>query len=80
MNGLTMGSLFDGIGGFPLAAIRHGITPLWASEIVAVGTWKFGGHPLRGVHYGWSRYSGNCVSGLVTCASVLKIFFVVFAE
>ena len=33
MNGLTMGSLFDGIGGFPLAAIRSGITPVWASEI-----------------------------------------------
>ena len=30
-----MGSLFDGIGGFPLAAIRHGITPMWASEIEA---------------------------------------------
>ncbi len=30
---LTMGSLFDGIGGFPLAAIRNGIIPLWASEI-----------------------------------------------
>ena len=30
---LTLGSLFDGIGGFPLAAIRQGITPLWASEI-----------------------------------------------
>lgn len=33
MNGLTMGSLFDGIGGFPLAAERYGIKPLWASEI-----------------------------------------------
>lgn len=32
---LTMGSLFDGIGGFPLAAIRCGIEPLWASEIEA---------------------------------------------
>ena len=30
-----MGSLFDGIGGFPLAAIRYGITPVWASEIEA---------------------------------------------
>lgn len=30
-----MGSLFDGIGGFPLAAVRNGITPLWASEIEA---------------------------------------------
>ena len=29
----TCGSLFDGIGGFPLAGSRHGITPVWASEI-----------------------------------------------
>ena len=33
MNTLTMGSLFDGIGGFPLASIQAGITPIWASEI-----------------------------------------------
>lgn len=33
MNGLTLGSLFDGIGGFPLAAQRCGIRALWASEI-----------------------------------------------
>jgi len=32
---LTLGSLFDGIGGFPLAASMHGITPVWASEIEA---------------------------------------------
>jgi len=31
----TMGSLFDGIGGFPLTALRSGIKPLWASEIEA---------------------------------------------
>ena len=31
----TMGSLFDGIGGFPLAAVHCGIVPLWASEIEA---------------------------------------------
>ena len=30
---LTMGSLFDGIGGFPLAAVHNGIIPAWASEI-----------------------------------------------
>jgi DNA (cytosine-5)-methyltransferase 1 len=30
---LTLGSLFDGIGGFPLAGIYNGITPIWASEI-----------------------------------------------
>lgn len=29
----TMGSLFDGIGGFPLAAERYGIRTVWASEI-----------------------------------------------
>ena len=31
----TMGSLFDGIGGFPLAALRLGVKPMWASEIEA---------------------------------------------
>lgn len=30
---LKLGSLFDGIGGFPLAAQRVGIRPVWASEI-----------------------------------------------
>jgi DNA (cytosine-5)-methyltransferase 1 len=30
---ITLGSLFDGIGGFPLSASRHGIETLWASEI-----------------------------------------------
>lgn len=33
---LALGSLFDGIGVFPLAASRHGITPVWASEIEKV--------------------------------------------
>ncbi len=32
---LTLGSLFDGIGVFPLAARECGVTPLWASEISA---------------------------------------------
>jgi len=31
---LTLGSLFDGIGGFPYAASFFGIRPLWASEIM----------------------------------------------
>ena len=30
---MTLGSLFDGIGGFPFAGILNGITPVWASEI-----------------------------------------------
>ncbi|MCU9986714.1 DNA cytosine methyltransferase [Mobiluncus curtisii] len=33
MTSLTLGSLFDGSGAFPLAAKNVGITPLWASEI-----------------------------------------------
>ena len=32
---MTMGSLFDGIGGFPLAAVHNDIVPVWASEIEA---------------------------------------------
>lgn len=32
-NELTLGSLFDGSGGFPLGGMLVGITPLWASEI-----------------------------------------------
>ncbi|GFI30431.1 modification methylase HhaI [Lachnospiraceae bacterium] len=32
---MTLGSLFDGIAGFPLAAKRQGITPVWGSEIEA---------------------------------------------
>lgn len=33
MSNLTLGSLFDGSGGFPLGGILAGIKPLWASEI-----------------------------------------------
>lgn len=42
----TIGSLFDGIGGFPLAFSRKGFSPIWASEIepfcVAVTKERFG--------------------------------------
>lgn len=30
---LTLASLFDGIGGFPLSGVMHGIRPVWAAEI-----------------------------------------------
>lgn len=30
---LTLGSLFDGSGGFPLAGLLAGILPVWSSEI-----------------------------------------------
>ena len=32
---LTLGSLFDGIGGWQLAAIKAGVKPIWSSEIEA---------------------------------------------
>lgn len=32
-NNLTLGSLFDGSGGFPLGGLISGITPIWCSEI-----------------------------------------------
>ena len=33
MRNLTLGSLFDGSGGFPLGGLLSGITPVWACEI-----------------------------------------------
>ena len=30
---ITLGSLFDGLGGWQLAAVRYGVTPIWSSEI-----------------------------------------------
>ena len=30
---MTLGSLFDGSGGFPLGGVLAGITPIWSSEI-----------------------------------------------
>lgn len=33
MSNLTLGSFFDGSGGFPLGAVMNGIDPIWASEI-----------------------------------------------
>ena len=31
--GLTLGSLFDGLGGWCLSAARAGIKPIWSSEV-----------------------------------------------
>ena len=33
---LTLGSLFDGSGGFPLAGAISGIEPVWAAEVEPV--------------------------------------------
>ena len=48
---LTMGSLFDGISGFPLASVRCGIEPIWASEIE-----PFPILVSRSVSHAWSRW------------------------
>ena len=32
---LTLGSLFDGLGGWQLAALHNGVRPVWSSEIEA---------------------------------------------
>ena len=49
---MKLGSLFDGIAGFPLAAKKHGIIPIWASEIepacISISTRHF----PEMVHYG----------------------------
>lgn len=49
---ITLGSLFDGIGGFPLCAVLSGATPIWAAEVdaacVALTKQRFPG--MR--HYG----------------------------
>lgn len=52
LHGLTLGSLFDGIAGFPFAAVLSGITPVWAAEVepfcVAIARERF---PDM-IHYG----------------------------
>lgn len=50
---LTLGSLFDGAGGFPLAGLHQGITPVWASEIAekAIAVTK--------LHFPEMRHLGN---------------------
>ena len=35
-NKLTLGSLFDGSGGFPLGGLISGITPVWALSLIHI--------------------------------------------
>lgn len=51
-NRITLGSLFDGIGGFPLCAEISGIVPVWAAEIdpACVAVTKY--HFPEMLHYG----------------------------
>ena len=41
MNEIRLGSLFDGIGVFPLAAVRCGIVPAWASEEINIPKFQY---------------------------------------
>ena len=58
---LTLGSLFDGSGGFPLGAVLTGIEPLWASEVepfpIRVTTKRFPNME----HYGDINYVDGAV-------------------
>ena len=62
---LTLGSLFDGSGGFPLGGVLSGITPIWSSEIepfpIRVTTARFPNIK----HYGdISKMSGAAVEAV----------------
>ena len=48
---MTLGSLFDGIAGFPLAARRQGIKTVWVSEIEPDGIDKQSGTSRK--PYNW---------------------------
>ena len=50
---LTLGSLFDGSGGFPLAGLLSGIVPIWASEVEC--------YPIRVTtrNLPWVKHYGN---------------------
>lgn len=51
MSELTLGSLFDGSGGFPLGGILNGITPLWTSEIEPFPCVEFVLNGIRNLFY-----------------------------
>ena len=55
----TLGSLFDGQGGFPLCGLESGTKTLWASEIekhaVAVTRYHFGDEDM-GIEGDWRNY------------------------
>ena len=56
---VTLGSLFDGQGGFPLCALECGVKTLWTSEIeknaVAVTRFHFGDEDM-GIEGEWRNY------------------------
>ena len=86
MNNLTLGSLFDGSGGFPLGGLISGITPVWASEIepfpIRVTTKRLpfmkhygdisgGHHHLRLTLHGYVRCRSQSRTGRTAICAVL---------
>lgn len=52
MKEITLGTLFDGIGGFPYAALFYGIRPVWASEVLPTAISVTKRHIPEMVHVG----------------------------
>ena len=65
MTALRLGSLFDGIGVFPLAAVRCGISPFafWYEDDPAGGCVRFPTETecerLMGLPEGWTKYGAD---------------------
>ena len=59
MPDIKLGSLFDGIGVFPLAASRCGIRPVWASEIEKAPI------SITKRHFGWPEKSNAGIVGML---------------
>lgn len=55
---MTLGSLFDGIAGFPLAARRQGIKTVWVSEIEPNCIDIAKRHPRCGYYQFWKPLPG----------------------
>lgn len=69
---ITLGSLFDGIGVFPLAASNYGIVPLWASEIEKVPI------SITKKHFPQMQHLGDTQSILQTGYVIILIFVLVW--
>lgn len=63
---MTLGSLFDGSGGFPLAGTLSNITPVWAAEIepypIAVTRSRFPTMQHRGNSKGTQKKLNTCIT------------------
>ena len=62
---LTLGSLFDGSGGFPLGGILAGIVPVWNSEIEILKQYLQAGNPVPEAIFASNDLSAiGCITAL----------------